>query len=75
MREYAATIPDTIASLLPSDCQQALVDHNIQRAAITLLHSELTYGGDPAVGDFLNQIAQTYALASQRIARLAKGAN
>lgn len=72
MREYSATVPDTLASLLPPDCQQALVDHDIQRAAITLLHSDLTYGGDPAVAGLLHEIAQTYALASQRIARLAK---
>jgi hypothetical protein len=72
MREYAATIPDTVASLLPPECQQALVDHDVQRAAITLLHSELAYRGDPSVAELLHQIAQTYAAASQRIARLVK---
>src|SRR3982750_4354207 len=72
VREYAGTIPDTLASLLPPECEKALAAHDIQRAAITLLHCELTYSGDQAVAELLHQIAQTYAAASQRIARLAK---
>jgi hypothetical protein len=72
VREYVATIPDAIASLLPPECERALADHDIQRAAITLLHCELTYKGDPGVAELMHQIAQTYASASQRLARLAR---
>ena len=72
VREYVAAIPPALVSLLPPECQRALEERDIQRAAITLLHCELTYKGDAAVAELLHQVAQTYAAASQRIARLAK---
>lgn len=72
VREYAATLPPTIASLLPPEGQKALVDHDIQRAAVTLLHCDLAFTGDAAVAEILRQLAQAYASASQRIARLSQ---
>jgi hypothetical protein len=72
VREYAATIPPAIASLLPPECQRALVDHDIQRAAVTLLHCDLAFQGDASVAEIVRQVAQAYAAASQRIARLAQ---
>ena len=72
VREYAAGIPAALVSMLPIECQRGLVERDVQRAAITLMHCELTYKGDAAVAELLHQIAQTYAAASQRIARIAK---
>jgi hypothetical protein len=72
VREYVATMPAAVVSLLPAECQKALADHDIQRSAITLMHCELGYSGDATVAELLHGIAQTYAAASQRIARLAK---
>ena len=72
MREYVRMVPPTLAGLLPPECQRALANTDLQDAAITLLHCELTYRGDPALADLLHEIAHTYAAASTRIARLAK---
>ena len=72
MRDYVQGIPPTVVSALPSECQRALADGDVQAAAITLLHCELTYQGEPAVAELLHEIAHTYAAASMRIARLAK---
>ena len=72
MSDYAAVIPAAVVAALPAECQQALVEPDIQAAAITLLHSELTYAGEPAVAELLHEIAHTYAAASMRIARLVK---
>ena len=72
MRDYVQVIPATVLSALPAECQRALADSDIQGAAITLLHCELTYQGEPAVAELLHEIAHTYAAASMRIARLAK---
>ena len=73
VRGYVASISPTVFSLFPPDCQRALGISDIQNAAITLMHCELTYGGDPAVAPLLHQVAQAYASASQRIAQLSKG--
>ena len=72
IREYVAAIPAPVVSLLPPECQKALAEYDVQRAAITLMHCELGYSGDATVAELLHGIAQTYAAASQRIARLAK---
>ena len=73
VRAYVSSVPPSIVSMLPPECQRALDERDIQCAAITLMHSELTYRGEAAVAELLHQVAQTYAAASQRIARLAKG--
>lgn len=72
MRDYVEAIPATVIEALPDDCQRALADGDIQSAAITLLHFELAYKGEPAVAELLHEIAHTYAAASMRIARLAR---
>ena len=73
VKAYVASVPATVASLLPTECQRALHEPDIQRAAITLIHCELTYRGEASVAEVLHQVAQTYAAASRRIAQLAKG--
>jgi hypothetical protein len=72
MHDYTTVIPAAVVAALPPECQKALADQDIQGAAITLLHCELTYTGEPAVAQLLHEIAHTYAAASMRIARLAK---
>jgi len=71
MREYVAAIPDALVAALPPECQRALVDNDIQGAAITILHCELSFMGEPALAQLLHEIAHAYASASMRIARVA----
>jgi hypothetical protein len=72
IREYVEVIPKAVSTALPPECKKALADWDVQSAAITLLHCELSYQGDSAVGELLHEIAHTYAAASMRIARLSK---
>jgi hypothetical protein len=72
MGEYVTTIPETVRSLLPAEAQQALKDPDLLAAAVTILHCELAFRGDPAVADMLHEVAHTYAAASLRITRLTK---
>jgi hypothetical protein len=72
MRDYVETIPPSVASLLPPDCQHALADPNIQAAAVAILHCELVFKGEPQVAEVLHEVAHTYAAASLRMARITK---
>lgn len=72
IREYVTTIPPEVLNLLPEECQRALKDSDVQSSAITILHCELAYHGDPFVAEALHEIAHTYAAASMRITRLTK---
>ena len=72
MHDYVEIIPAAVIAALPPDCQRALHDTDIQAAAITLLHCELSYRGDSATAELLHEIAHTYAAASTRIARLSR---
>jgi hypothetical protein len=57
---------------LPPDCQSALKDPDLQAAAVTLLHCEVNFKGATETGELLHEIAQTFAVASTRITRLAR---
>jgi hypothetical protein len=70
MRVFVESIPPAVIAALPVECQRALVDTDIQRAAVALLHCELGFKGDTTTADMLRETAQIYATASQRIARL-----
>ena len=72
IRNYVQGIPPAVVAALPPECQRALESWDVQSSAITLMHCELTYGGDRATADLLHEIAHTYAAASTRIAGLAK---
>jgi hypothetical protein len=72
MREYVQTIPPSVASLLPPDCQQALADPDLQAGAVAILHCELAFKGEPQVAEVLHEVAHTYAAASLRMARITK---
>ena len=70
MGQYVEAMAPAVMAMLPPECQRALSDRDVQSAAITLLHCELAYRGDPATAEVLHEIAHTYAAASTRIARL-----
>jgi hypothetical protein len=70
MRDYVEGIPPDVVAALPAECQRALSDPDVQAAAITILHAELSYRGDSATAQLLHEIAHTHAAASMRIARL-----
>jgi hypothetical protein len=70
--DYVTTIPPEVMSLLPEECQRALRDPDVQSAAITILHCELGYKGEPFVAEALHEIAHTFAAASLRITRFSK---
>ena len=74
IRDYVTTIPPEVLTLLPEECQRAVKDSDVQAAAITILHCELAFRGDPFVSEVLHEIAHTYAAASLRITRLSKTA-
>jgi hypothetical protein len=70
MRDYLAGIDPGALAKLPAECREALASDDIQSAAVALLHSELTYRGDPDLGEILHEVAHTFAVASVRISRL-----
>jgi hypothetical protein len=72
VRDYVATIGAAVTSTLPSDCQRALQDDDIQAAAVTLMQHELRSQGEPMTSAVLHEIAQTYAAAATRITRLSR---
>ena len=72
VREYVKMIPESVVMAMPAECQAALASRDVQSAAISLLHCELTYRGDASIAELLHEMAHTYAAASMRIARLAK---
>lgn len=72
MRDYVEVIPPAVVAALPPECQTALSDPDVQAAAITILHAELSYRGDSATAELLHEMAHTYAAASMRIARLGR---
>lgn len=72
IRDYVTTIPQEVLKLLPVECQRAIKSSNVQEAAVTILHCELAYRGDPFVAEALHEIAHTYAAASLRITRFSK---
>jgi hypothetical protein len=78
-RAVNAVIRDYVSGLVPSDvnglpqtCQIAITASpaDIQAAAVTLLHAELIYAGDPHTAAFLHEIAQTFAAASVRLGQV-----
>jgi len=72
MRGYVDTVGPAVIGTLPAECQQALSRDDIQQAAVTLLQCELRFRGEPAIAELLHEIAQTFAVASTRVARLTK---
>jgi hypothetical protein len=72
MRDYVDSIDPTVISALPSECQRALADLDIQSAAVTLLHCEMSFKGLPEMTDLLHEIAHTYSAASLRLAQLSQ---
>jgi hypothetical protein len=73
MKDYVSSLPDAVISTLPEECQRALNETDVQSAAVTLLHCELTYKGDPAIQELLHEIAHTFAVASMRITWFSRG--
>jgi hypothetical protein len=69
MRDYVQVIPPILIAALPRECQRALGEPDIQSAAVTILHCELNYRGEPATAELLHEIAHTFAAASMRISR------
>ena len=72
MRDYVTTIPPPLLNQLPSECQRALANSDIQYAAVAILHCELGFKGDTLIAEMLHEVAHTYAAASLRITRLTK---
>lgn len=72
MEDYVSSLPPAVISTLPEECQRALEESDVQSAAVTLLHCELAYKGDPTIQDLLHEIAHTYAAASMRITRFGR---
>ena len=72
IRDYVDSIPPTVLAALPDECRRALGDPNVQRAAVTILHCELAFKGEPATAEQLHEVAHTFAAASLRITRLTK---
>ena len=75
IRDYVDSIPPTVLAALPDECRRALGDPNVQRAAVTILHCELAFKGEPATAEQLHEVAHTFAAASLRITRLTKEAD
>lgn len=59
-------------SLLPPECQAALAEReaDIDVVAMTLLHADMAFKGDPAVGAVLRDVANVYAAASVRLTQI-----
>lgn len=72
MREYVACIPPADAEALPIACRRILEDPDldIQSAALTLLHADLSYQGNAQTASLLHEISQTFAVASIRMSQL-----
>ena len=72
MRDYVAGILASDLAQLPMGCQEVLEKPtaDIQGAAVTLLHAELSYSGPPEVAAVLHEIAHTYSAASVRLGQL-----
>ena len=68
MRDYIDSLGAAVAAL-PPECKRALEDPDLQGAAVTLLHCELAWRGDPATGQLLQEIARTFAAAATRLGR------
>ena len=56
----------------PRNASALSKDPDVQSAAITILHCELGYKGEPFVAEALHEIAHTFAAASLRITRFSK---
>jgi hypothetical protein len=69
MAEYVQTIPPSVIQMLPSDCHHALVQGDIQTAAVCLLQYELSFDGDATVARLLHEAAHTFASAATRMTR------
>ena len=69
MADYVRALGATIAAL-PSDAQTALMEQDIQSAAVTLLMVEMRHNGTDGVGELLHEIAHTYAAASVRLTKI-----
>jgi len=68
VREYIDAIDPQLIGLLPIECQKALAgEMDLQTAAVTILHSELTFRGSEQIGQLLHEIAHTFAAASIRL--------
>jgi hypothetical protein len=70
LRAYVASLPDTLLSALPRDCQGALEDDDLQAAAVVLLRGELAHRGSLDVGRSFTELARAYAAASVRLTRI-----
>src|ERR1051325_4700627 len=71
MRDYAHAITPQVVDLLPAEAREALSgEMDVQGAAVTLLHVELTFRGNPEIGLLLHEIAHTFAAASVRLSRV-----
>lgn len=77
IRDYITALPSEVVDALPEDCAGALAVESamdVQAAAVTLLHCELGYAGEPGTGDVLHEIAHTLAVAAMRLTSLGGGA-
>ena len=72
IRNYVKALPPDEVETLPAQSRRALNDPDILGAAVTLLHCELAYRGEPASAELLHEIAHTFAAASTRISRLSR---